>query len=105
MLIHRMVASRDGYAAREVLAHDGCAAMLTGDQVRELTEILDVCALGRGSLPSGLMADLSAAVNTSEAVLSRVLTAAVGGGVVARDNSSAGTLEGQSGGRTVDQCS
>jgi hypothetical protein len=41
LLVGRVVASRDGYAAREVLAHDGCTAILTDDRARELAEILD----------------------------------------------------------------
>ncbi|WP_329087727.1 hypothetical protein [Streptosporangium sp. NBC_01469] len=63
-------ASQDGYAAREVLAHEGCAKLFSDVQARELAEVLDVCALGCQALPSGLITDLSAALDISEAVLS-----------------------------------
>ncbi|MER6174203.1 hypothetical protein [Streptosporangium sp. NPDC001681] len=71
VLIQR--ASQDGYAAREVLAHEGCAALLTDEQARALAEVLDACALGSQILPARLTTDLSTALNTSEAVLSRAL--------------------------------
>jgi len=74
-LINQVAASRDGYAAREVLAHNGCTAILTDDQARELAKILDHCALGHQKLPGELEAGLSAALDTSEKVISRALTA------------------------------
>ncbi len=46
-LIHRTIESLDGYAARELLAHDGCAAVLSDDQPRDLDDILDASTLGR----------------------------------------------------------
>jgi hypothetical protein len=65
-------AACDGYAAREVLAHPGCTAILTGDEERTLTQILDRCALRHRSLPSEeLKAGLSAALATSEEMISR----------------------------------
>jgi len=73
-LIHRTVALGDGYALRDVLAHGGCAAMLTEDQARALAEALDGCALGHQKLPAKPKADLSAALDTSETVMSRALT-------------------------------
>ncbi|MEU4832334.1 hypothetical protein [Streptosporangium sp. NPDC023615] len=69
-LIQRAVASRDGYAAREVLAHERCAMMLTVEQARELADVLNICALGCQMLPARLEVDLSAALDVSEAVLS-----------------------------------
>lgn len=66
-------AACDGYAAREVL-HGGCAAILTGDQARTLTQLLDRCALGHQNLPAGLEADLSAALGSSGKVISCALT-------------------------------
>jgi len=74
-LINQVAASRDGYAAREVLAHNGCTAILTDDQARELAKILDHCALGHQKLPGELEAGLSVALDTSEKVISRALTA------------------------------
>ncbi|MEV0757640.1 hypothetical protein [Streptosporangium sp. NPDC050280] len=66
-------ACQDGYAAREVLAHEGCAALLNDEQARVLAEVLDACALGRRILPPRLAADLSTALDTSETVLSGTL--------------------------------
>lgn len=73
-LIHRTTASRNGYAAREVLAHDDCASLLTENQAQDLAEVVSACALGHRTIPAGLRADLSVALNTSEAVLTRTLT-------------------------------
>jgi hypothetical protein len=73
-LIHRTKVSRDGYAAREMLAHDGCAAMLSNDQSSDLAEVLEASALGRKHIPPELSAELSAALATSKAVLLRTLT-------------------------------
>jgi len=74
-LIQRVATVGDGYAAREVLAHDGCAATLTAEQARDLTGVLTASALGRQELPAALGAQLSVALSTSEAVLSRGLAA------------------------------
>jgi len=73
-LIQHVATVGDGYAAQEVLAHDGCAATLTTEQARHLKSILTASALGRKELPAVLSAQLSAALATSEAVLSRGLT-------------------------------
>jgi len=67
-------AARDGYAAREVLAHPGCAASLSSEQARTLTRLLDRCALGHQNLPARLAAGLSAALGASEKVISCALT-------------------------------
>jgi len=72
-LIQRAIASRDGYAAREVLAHEGCAALLTGEQTRKLAGVMEVCAMGHRRFPVRSRAGLSTALNTSEAVLSHSL--------------------------------
>ena len=72
-LIHRTMAVRDGYAARDVLAHDSCASMLTARQARDLTELVEACGLGQHKIPAELRAGLSAALGTSEAVLSGAL--------------------------------
>jgi len=69
VLIQR--ASQDGYAAREVLAHEGCAALFTDKQASLLAEVLDTCALGSRIIPARLTTDLSTALDISEAVLSR----------------------------------
>jgi hypothetical protein len=74
-LIHRARASRDGYAARDVLAHHSCAANLSDDQRGGLAEVLHASALGRREIPAKLRAGLSAALATSETVLSRTMAA------------------------------
>jgi hypothetical protein len=47
-LIDRATATRDGYAARDVLVHDGCRELLTDSQTRELSDLVEACALGPG---------------------------------------------------------
>jgi hypothetical protein len=64
---------RDGYVARELLAHQGCAGLLTHRQEHDLSETLDACGLGSRAMPRALQADLSAALDTSEATLTRAL--------------------------------
>lgn len=73
-LIRYVVTSRDGYLARDILTHDGCAALLSDSQASDLAMILDASGLGRGEIPANLHAKLSAALTTSAVVLSRVLT-------------------------------
>ncbi|MBI3685787.1 MAG: hypothetical protein HY241_00355 [Actinobacteria bacterium] len=74
-LIQQTRASRDGYLTRDVLAHDGCVTMLTNDQRRDLGEMLKATALGLRDIPTQLYARLTAALDTSEAVLARTLAA------------------------------
>jgi hypothetical protein len=66
-LINR--AACDGYAAREVLAHPGCRAIITSDQGRALNKLLGRCELGQRNLPTEMEAGLSAALDTSEEVI------------------------------------
>jgi hypothetical protein len=70
-LTDRIVEIGDGYAAREILAHDGCVSLLTQQQTRRLARTVDVCALGRRAIPSVL----TSALDTSEAVITRTLRA------------------------------
>ena len=72
-LVHEVVASGDGYAARDVLAHDGCRAHLTGSEKRALSAVVQTSGLERGAIPGYLMTDLRAAVMTSETVTARNL--------------------------------
>jgi hypothetical protein len=67
--------TRDGYAARDVLAHDGCRELLTHNQTRELIELVDACALGRGRLPASLLEDLTHALASAEEVMARSMIA------------------------------
>ncbi|MBB5808828.1 hypothetical protein F4560_008596 [Saccharothrix ecbatanensis] len=70
-LIDHATTARDGYAARDLLAHSGCRELLTDNQTRELTELVDACALGRSTLPATLQADLTTALATVEEVMVR----------------------------------
>jgi hypothetical protein len=74
-LIEFAIAIRDGYAARDVLAHDGCRELLTDSQTRELSDLVEACALGRGTLPATLLADLTTALAGAEEVMTRSMTA------------------------------
>ncbi|HXP21107.1 MAG TPA: hypothetical protein VN840_15805 [Streptosporangiaceae bacterium] len=70
-LTDQIVQIGDGYAARDILAHQGCVSLLTGQQMRRLAQTRDACALGRRTTPPGL----ASALDISEAVLTRTLTA------------------------------
>lgn len=70
-LIDHATAARDGYAARDLLAHSGCRELLTDTQTRELTDLIEACALGRGRIPAALLADLTTALASAEEVMMR----------------------------------
>ncbi|MGH3693528.1 MAG: hypothetical protein ACRDRX_05950, partial [Pseudonocardiaceae bacterium] len=72
-LLHRATTAPDGYTARDLLAHDGCVSALTDRQAHDLAETVNACALGSRAIPAPLQDDLSAALDTSEAVLTRTL--------------------------------
>jgi len=72
-LLHRATTTPDGYTARDLLHHDGCASVLTDHQTHHLTETVHACALGSRAIPAPLQADLTAALDNSEAVLTRTL--------------------------------
>ncbi|MGH3735015.1 MAG: hypothetical protein ACRDT6_05265 [Micromonosporaceae bacterium] len=72
-LVTQVIATRDGYIARDLLAHDGCVALINDDQARDIAAALDTSGLGRQAIPSQLRANLSAALATSAAVLAREL--------------------------------
>ncbi|MFI7676392.1 hypothetical protein [Actinophytocola sp. NPDC049390] len=74
-LIDSATATRDGYVARDVLAHNGCRELLTDSQVRELSDLVEVCALGSGTLPATLLADLTTALAGAEEVMARSVKA------------------------------
>lgn len=73
-VIDRTTASQDGYAARDLLDHNGLHDLLTGTQARELTDLVEVCALDHGALPDTLMADLTTALARAEEVITRTMT-------------------------------
>ncbi|WP_327155532.1 hypothetical protein [Streptomyces tubercidicus] len=68
-LVRRTTEARDGYAAREILAHPLCTALITGQQAYECHDLVRVCALGAHALPSCLQDDLTVALRTSDRVI------------------------------------
>jgi hypothetical protein len=70
-LIIRTTASQDGYTARDVLAHSGCHDLLTDTQTRKLANLVEACALGRGTLPATLLANLTTALASTEEVITQ----------------------------------
>ncbi|WP_182903759.1 hypothetical protein [Microbispora sp. H10830] len=68
-LIRRVVASQDGYAARELLGHPGFARSLGENDAVALTRILHMSGLERGRLPEALMGELVAALASSSSVI------------------------------------
>lgn len=81
-VIERAVTGRDGYTARDVLSHAGCRELLTDQQARELTELVDACALGTGTLPTALMRDLTEALTSVEEVIVRNLSSIAATGLM-----------------------
>lgn len=61
-------ASGDGYAARDLLAHPGCHAILTQRQTEQLTDQVTTCGLGTGRIPDALLADLASALDAAERI-------------------------------------
>ncbi|WP_433498551.1 hypothetical protein ACQP1K_27315 [Sphaerimonospora sp. CA-214678] len=72
-LIIRAVAAGDGYAARDVLDHPGCAAVLEADQKAALIQLLQVSGLDSQQFPEWLMVELSVALSRCGAVIARGL--------------------------------
>jgi hypothetical protein len=75
-LIRRTTETLDGYAAREVLSHSFFTALATESQTQDCRDLIRSCGLGAGFLPDELSGDLSAALDSSEGVITRSLTAA-----------------------------
>jgi len=70
-LIGQVVTFHDGHAARDVLGHEHCAALLTTQQEHDLHEILDACALGHQAIPATMSRQLTAALDACDGVLHR----------------------------------
>ncbi|MGI5293025.1 hypothetical protein ACQEVF_58290 [Nonomuraea polychroma] len=66
-LVDDVLAIGDGYAARDLLAHQACRAALTDAHERTLTAAIHAAGLGAGAIPEPLADDLHAAVQLSEA--------------------------------------
>jgi hypothetical protein len=74
IIARRTADARDGYAARELLAHPMAIAFSTAREVQHLNDLAQTCALGAGTLPEEFHADLSAPLNIAQAVLRRKVT-------------------------------
>src|SRR5690606_1340360 len=76
-LIGDVLATADGYAAREVLAHDQAREMLGAAEEQALASVVKEAGLGQGAIPDPLMADLLTAVELGEAAIRDDLRAPV----------------------------
>ncbi|MFV0127224.1 lanthionine synthetase LanC family protein [Streptomyces sp. HMX112] len=68
-LYHRTMAARDGYAAREVLAHPTFTELATSEEVEACHRLLAECALGAGSISDEAHTALEAALQASDRVI------------------------------------
>ncbi|MFI1400699.1 hypothetical protein [Streptomyces sp. NPDC020681] len=75
-LVRRATEAGDGYAAHEVLAHPLFIALATDRQIQDCEDLVRACGLEAGALQDELYRALSAAVDSSEVVITRSLTAA-----------------------------
>lgn len=78
-MIGDILATADGYAAREVLAHKQASALLSLAEQRELAVAVHNAGLGLGTIPDPLMSDIFSAVRTSETVIEAGLGRPPGG--------------------------
>ncbi|GGZ98086.1 hypothetical protein GCM10010371_67250 [Streptomyces subrutilus] len=74
-LFRRTTAANDGYAAREVLSHPQFTELATPQQAQHCRDLVQACALGRGTLPANLRDDLAEALNVADHVIRRSLEA------------------------------
>ncbi|HLV45103.1 MAG TPA: hypothetical protein VKY39_09105, partial [Aggregatilineales bacterium] len=74
-LISEMLTTADGYAAREILAHDRGRDMLREAEKLTLASAVLDAGLGLGNIPASLMGELLTAAKLSEAVVQDSLTA------------------------------
>ncbi|MFF7469901.1 hypothetical protein [Streptomyces sp. NPDC008092] len=75
-LCRRTTEARNGYAAREVLAHPLFDALAKDTQRQDCEDLLRSCALDSGVLPDGLHRDLETALGIGEMVLDHALKGA-----------------------------
>ncbi|KAA9376259.1 hypothetical protein F5972_22685 [Microbispora cellulosiformans] len=68
-LITRVMASQDGYAARELLGRSGFATSLRENDAVALGHALDISGLGLGRLPEALLSKLVAALASSSSLI------------------------------------
>lgn len=72
-LIQNAADSEDAFTAREVLRHHTARGQIAPGEREALNTLVRRAGLGRGSIPPPLLADLLAAVQSAERVLSRTL--------------------------------
>jgi hypothetical protein len=72
-LITRVIRLRDGYATRELLAHQDCRNLLTAEEEDTLLSIAGLCALGHGNIPGPVQDQLTAALTVAEENISQHL--------------------------------
>jgi hypothetical protein len=65
-LVRQAAETPDGYAARDLLADTRCRTLLSAAEARELSAVVDEAGLGAGNIPRPLLADLMAAIHSSE---------------------------------------
>ena len=80
-LVRRIIEARNGYAAREALAHPLFLALATDSRARDCQNLVRACALGERTLPEEAYRDLSAALDRSEAVLNSPVTSTTSTGL------------------------
>ncbi|MFI5689993.1 hypothetical protein [Streptomyces sp. NPDC051636] len=74
-LARRTLEAQNGYAARELLAHRLFTTVAAAGKVRDCTALVRSCGLGGRTLPDSLHRTLSAALDSSEVVISGSLSA------------------------------
>lgn len=72
-LVTQIVACNDGYAARDILAHNECKAWLRETATQALTNAVQSSGLGGGTPSPDLMAKLHASTQSSETTAARIL--------------------------------
>jgi hypothetical protein len=77
---HHVRTAGDGYAARDLLAHEACRAVLTDARERTFLAFVEAAGLSTATMPESLMGDLHVAVQMSVARIAthfgtRLLTA------------------------------
>ncbi|MER6123688.1 hypothetical protein ABT173_13715 [Streptomyces sp. NPDC001795] len=68
-LHRRTTDAEDGYAARETLAHSLFAAIATGQQEQDCRSLVRACALGAGTIPDEVLAELMAALRAGDSAI------------------------------------
>ncbi|AQS66869.1 hypothetical protein [Streptomyces pactum] len=68
-LHRRTINARDGYAARETLAHPLFTAIASSRQTQDCRDLVSACALGAGGMPNESQAELTSIVRTSDSVI------------------------------------